>query len=267
MRTSHINLALLGALLATAPATAANAASISVADDCTGVSGACTTDLQAALDDSSYADVVLLANVVKTGDFLVDRTVVLRGLSGSSIRSGSGSDYALRVEGATDVLVDGLDLVGQVAVYDSTDVVFDTVDLSGADIGLQIRDSSDVEVQDSTIDADDRAVDVLDSTAILVSGGGLTSGLYGIVGSSARVTVDDADVFGASHSVVLQDGNNSTLPKIVAYSSDLTTDPGNTTSWVWDRSNRTYSGTPATETETTVGDLVSLIGYTPWGGD
>lgn len=267
MRTSFIHTVLLGTLLATASASAASAASISVAEDCSGVSGACTTNLQAALDDSTYADVVLLTNVVKTGDFLIDRSLVLRGLAGSSVRAGSGSAYALRVERTSVVLVDGLDLVGQVAVYDSTDVVFEAVDLDADAIGLQIFDSSDVEIQDSTISADDRAIDVLDSTAVLVTGGGLTSGLYGVVGSSARVTVDDVDVFGASHAVVLQDGHNSTLPRLWAYSSDLTTDPGNTSTWAWDRSSRTYSGTPATETETTVPDLVTLIGYTPWGGD
>lgn len=259
--------ALGAAILLLLSAGAAQAAAIYTATDCTGEPTPCTTDLQHALDNTSYDTVVVLSGERFVGDYLIDRGLTLRGQTGSELEASTANGYALRIETTSWVTVETLLVDGRLAVYDSNDITLDTVTVTGDDIGLQVKDVSDLDITDSSFDASDRAVDVLDSVGLVVTTSDLTSGSYGIVQSSSRVSVTNTDVYGTDRAVVLQDGNNSTLPRITATNGDIGCNGTEEEAWVWDRSTRTYSGTTVTEEVTTTSDLVSLLGYVPWGGD
>ncbi|MGM0576506.1 MAG: hypothetical protein ACQEXJ_12325 [Myxococcota bacterium] len=253
-------------LLAAAPA---SAATLYVANSCYGQPSPCTTNLQSALDDSRYDIVEIVDNATFTGDFLVDRSVDLRGNTGAGISNPTGSDYCLRVESTSTVKVRDLTLEGRVAVYDSSDVSFYTVDVDGGTLGVQIVDSSDILLRTSTVDASLRAVDAVDTVGVDVIGGSYQGGRYALVGSDATFTTWMTSLDGGYQTVVLQDGHTRTIPDLDAEDTDFTTGSSGVHVYRWSYATTTYSScTPRSPSEavSSSGDLVDLIGYTPYGG-
>lgn len=260
--------ALVATALVIAP-TVAGGATITVANNCTGQPSPCTTNLQTALDDGQYATVSVVANATFTGDYLIDRSLTLTGASGATIERPSGGDYALRVESTGTVTVEDFTITGRVAVYASSSVDLVNLDISGGTVGVQINDSDTVEVRSCTTDATDRAVDVLDSAGVTITGGTHSSDAYAVVGSASTVTVDDTTVDGATNSVVLQEGNDLRTPSLTATDATFVTGAGNDHVWAWDRASTSYSGcTPTSPSEdlSASGDLIDLLSYEPWGG-
>lgn len=260
---SILSVAILAAALPAAAST------IHVANSCSGVPTPCTTNLQSALDNTRYAIVQTEANTTFTGDYRINRSMTLTGGSNSALQLGSGKTWTLRVESTSNVTISGLTVTGRIAVYNASDVTFDTVDVSSGTVGFQITGSSSVTLDTCTASNSDRAVDAQDSTTVLITRGsydGTTN--YAVVISSSTVTVTSADMYGADHTFIAQQGNGSTTPTLSASDSTLTTTTGHTTTYKWTGASTSYTSCTPTPTESTTSNTrpVSLVSYTPWGG-
>lgn len=234
---------------------------------CVAMPTPCTTDLQGALDDVAYSEVTLLPQVVKTGDFVITRSLTLTGIMGAQIDASTTNGYALRVESTSQVTIQTLIVDGRVAVYDSNDVTLKTVDITGGDLGFQVVASQYVTLDDCSTNVTSRGVDATDSRDITVVDGDYEADSYGFVGSSSEFTLTSSSVHGDSHALVMQDGSAAYTPDLSATTATLTTTGGNATTWRWTQATTSYSQTTATETVSSSGSLVSLVGYTPWGGE
>ncbi len=271
MRTLGIHAALAATLILLAAAPA-SADTVYVANNCTGEPTPCTTNLQTALDDTRYDTVSLVANSTFTGEFLIDRAMTLTGASGAEIERASGETYALHIDDATGVTVSNLDLHGRVAINESSNVTIQTCNISNSAVAVHILASDDVTLDDVTIDDTgiDRAVEAQDSTDILIDASRLVADDYGVVASDSTVTVDGGTVDGGDHAVVLQDGTSSTITSsLTATNAELLAGGGNDTTWMWDRTSTSYTNctpTPSDDVDSNA-NLVSLTGYTPWGGE
>ena len=248
---------------------AAQAATIYVANNCSGQPTPCTTDLQSALDNTSYSAVYMVAGTGFTGDYVIGRSLVFTGGAGASITRPSGGVYALRVESTSSVDVGYLTLNGRVAIYDSSDVTFAFNTVNGNTLGYQVVESDTVSLRTTTVDATDRAVDVTDSSDVELLGLTGTADDYGVVISSSTVSAEEVDIDGPLNTVVLQLGNLSVYPGFTAVDSTLTTGTGRATTWRWNRGQTSYTNCTPTPSEsiTSSTNLVGLIGYTPHGGD
>lgn len=265
---SILTLSTVAAVAVLLSAGTASAATIYVANNCAGQRSPCTTNLQSALDDTSYATVGIVGSSTFTGDFVIQRTLALRGLSGASLQRESGGTYCLRVEGATNVVIDNVDLTGTLAIYDSNIVTVDDLTITGGDVAVQILDSDDVLLNDVVATASTRAVDVLDTASVSVVDSDLTADSYALVASSSGVTVTRGTITGDSHVFVLQDGNDPRYSTLDAEDATLNTSGGSETTWAWNRVTTAYTGCSPTPTEllTSTADLIDLISYTPYGG-
>ncbi len=259
--------AVAAALITTAGS--AQAAAVYVASSCSGAPSPCVTDLQGALDNTSYSSVIIVANETFTGDFLISRSLILAGQSGAKIQRATNETYCLRVEDTSTVDIKYLDLDGRVAVYNSSDVLLYDVTIDAAAVARQVKDASDVTVRLSAVDGGDRGVDLLDSTAVDIDDSSVTSAGYGVVFSDSTVDITDSTVHGDSNALVGQDGNTATRPDVDAFDSALTAGSGNDTTWRWTSATASYTNCSPTPTETTSSspDLVSLLSYTGWGSE
>lgn len=264
MRTFRI-LVLLFVVLVSLPAAAAT---IRVANNCSGVQSPCTTSLQGALDNTAYSRVDLVANTTFTGEFFIERTLTLAGGLGAVIQRSTNSVYALRVEATSNVSVQTTAIYGRVAIYDSVNVDFITCEVVSGDSAFLIRDSDDVQVRTSDVVATDRALDVTDSTNVVVNGGVIDSTLYGIVASSSDVSIVLGNITGDDRAVVLQHGNVSVYPALSANGASLTSAPGRAQVWRWTRGSTAYTNmSPApSEFVSSSSQLVSPLSFTPHGG-
>lgn len=265
MRTFRI-LTILFVLLVTLPATAAT---IRVANSCSGVPTPCTTSLQGALNNAAYSRVDLVADATFTGEFFIERSLTLAGGTGAVIQRAAGSTYALRVESTSDVSVQSTAIYGRVAIYDSVNVDFITCEVVSSDSAFLIRDSDDVQVRTSEVVASDRALDVTDSTNVVINGGTLDSTLYGVVASSSDVSVVLGSITGDERAVVLQHGNVSVYPTLAANGAALTSATGRAQVWRWTRGSTAYANMSPAPSEYVSGtsQLVSPLSFTPHAGD
>lgn len=262
-------LATLIAVTALAASAPASAAVLYVADNCTGQPTPCTTDLGSALDDSAYSTVEIVANTTIEGDFLIDRSMVLRGNTGSEIAHPTDSDYALRVESTSDVEVYDLVIDGQLAVYDSVDVELSSLEVYGQDLGVQIVDSVDVLIGFTDIWSDLRGIEARDSDGITVFVGTIDGGRYGIVASDSTVDTWGPSLHGDYFAVVLQEGTSNWIRPIFDGLTTTLTSNLYWEVWRWDTALTYYDDcTPASPSElvSSSGDMAGLIGYTPYGG-
>jgi hypothetical protein len=248
----------------------ATAATIRVANNCTGVTAPCTTSLQSALDNSAYSHVDLVANAVFSGEFMIERSLVLTGDTGSVIQRAGGSIYALRIESTSGVEVLTTEIYGRIAVYDSVEVDIDTCIIASGDSAIQILDSDDVQVRSSVVEADDRAIDITDSTAVVINGGDIDGVNYGIVVSSSVATFTLATIYGAERSVVIQKSGVNAYPSVLANGGSITTVAGRDPVWRWVRGTVTFqnfSPNPTQYVSSNPSQLVSPLSFTPQQGD
>lgn len=244
----------------------AAADTIYVANNCSGEPTPCTTDFQGALDDTRYTTVQLQSQTTVSGDFLIDRSLTLTSETDTLIQT--SSVFALRVEDTSTVLIERVSIEGRLAISDSSGVTVSDANVRVTDLGVQINNSDDVTLDAVYVDATDRAVDARDSNNLdIVLGCTLLSDDYAVVLSSTAAEIDDADLDGATHAVVLQDGSESLRPS--GTFTDVTVASGSETTWRWEDASTSYTNVSPTPTESvsTSSNLVSLIGYTPWPTD
>lgn len=253
-------------LLLAAPAV--SAATLYVDDvSCSGQPSPCTTDLQGALDDTSYDTVRLLAGSRFTGDFLIGRILELVGETGAALIA--SDEYALRVERTSRVVISGIEIEGRLAVYDSDIVDLVGLVVGGDSIGVQIKDSTYVTVAACEIDATSRGIDARDSAATLVTDSDVVSDGHGVVASSSDTTVLRGSLDADDEALVVQDGGSSTSESFDVTDATLSSVSADEV-WRHDDHTTSFSGcTPATpdETVSSSSQLLSLVGYEPWNGD
>ncbi len=255
------------ALVLAAPA--AMASTINVHEtSCSGQPTPCTTDLQAALDDPRFDTVNILANQHMEGEFLIDRSVTLQGNTGSRLERETGETYALHIDDATTVTVTGLDILGRLAVNESSGVTLDDLHIDGGALAIHILDSDDVLIRACHLEAD-RGVENQESTNVELDDAEVTANDYAVVASGGDIDVHGGELHGDDNTFVLQDGPGSGTSDLTATDATLTANAGNDTTWRWNRTTSSYTNctpTPSEDVDTSA-NLVSLTGYTPWGGN
>lgn len=246
--------------------TSAAARTIYVANDCSGQSTPCTTNLQSALDNGAYNVVSMVGSSTFTGNFIIDRTLTLDGNGVTTVQRNSGETWVLRVEDASSVTLVDFDAIGRIGVSNSTSVTVDGIDITGNEAGLLVVDCTGVDIDSSDITGY-RAVSVQNSTGVNFDTSTLTGTDFGLVASDAEVYAISTDMDGGRNAVVLQDGDETWDPDFEADSCSLTNGTAYEHVWTWDQASRTYSHTTVDEVVSTSANLVSTISYPEWPGN